>query len=251
MLRSKLIDRLIAEAEKNDGPVQDVRVGVSWTAVHGRYCGLAKTYGIPVRHGNYTRDMGRLTARTTLELAEYARSWNLVEASIGCAAIASMIGPPRQSVDINARDFILEKGAGASVVMVGAFPFVNKLRQVARELYVLELDPWQLDPGQGILPESAADYCIPDCDLLVITGSALINKSLERLLALARRSRAFTVILGPSTIMSEVLFDYGADMLAGAFVTDPAAILTKLSQSGGMLESSVCPGEISFKVVRK
>ncbi len=251
MRRSRLIDDLMAAVAGNSEPVRDVRVGVSWTAVHGRHCGLAKTYGIPVKHGNYTRNMGHIIGMKTLDLAEYAQSWNLVEASIGCAAILAMTPPPSDDADINAREIILERGAGARVVMVGAFPFADALRSVARELYVLELDQGQLDPGLRVLPESAADYVIPDCDLLVVTGSTLINKSLERFLALARQTKAYTIILGPSTVMSDVLFDYGAHMLAGVVVTDPAAIMTKLSQSGGMLESKVCPGEIAFKVMRK
>ena len=251
MLRSKLIDDLIAAAAGNTEPVKDVRVGVSWTAVHGRYCGLAKTYGVPVRHGNYTRNMGNLIGMDTAELAGYAQSWNLVEASIGCAAIASMVAPPAGSLDINAQEIILEKGTGARVVLVGAFPFIKKLRAVASEVHVLELDPALQDAGEGILPDSAAEYLIPDCGLLVITGSTIVNKSLERLLALARQSRAYTVILGPSTVMSEVLFDYGADMIAGAVVLNPEAVMSKLSQSGGMLDTRVCPGEIAFKVMQK
>ena len=110
----------------------------------------------------------------------------------------------------------------------------------AKKAYILELDPYQLNPNEGILPDSAAEYVIPDCDVLVITGSTLINKSMERLLTLARNSKAYTIILGPSTIMSEILFDYGADMIAGAFVTNPEAIIKKLSQSGGMLNNRVC-----------
>lgn len=103
MLRSRLIDDLIAVARANDGPVKDVRVGVSWTAVHGRCCGLAKTYGIPVKHNNYTRNMGNLTQMTTLELAKYAQSWNLVEASIGVAAIMSMVPPKATDREVNAQ----------------------------------------------------------------------------------------------------------------------------------------------------
>lgn len=251
MTKSGLIKDLITVAAKNSANVKDARVGVSWTAVHGKYCGLAKTYGIPVKHNNYTRNMGNLSSMTTLELAEYAQSWNLVEASLGCAAISSMIAPPADSTEINAHNIIMEKGAGAKIVIVGAFPFTNQLMSIAKEACILELDPFQLDPIHGILPDSAAEYVIPDCDLFIITGSTLINKSMERLLALARNSHAYTIILGPSTIMSEVLFDYGAHMLAGAFVTNPEAVIGKLTHSGGMLNSKVCAGEISFKVMQR
>jgi uncharacterized protein (DUF4213/DUF364 family) len=247
----KLIDDLISSVKENDAPVKNVTLGVSWTAVNAKYCGLAKTYGIPVKHGNYVTDMGNLTNKTSLELAAYAKSWNLTEASIGVAAINSMVAPQKESFDLNADKFILGKGKGKNVVMVGAFPFMDALKAVAKEMVVLELDPYQLNAKEGILPDSAAEYVIPDCDLLIITGSTLINKSMERLLSLARNSNAYTVILGPSTVMSEVLFDYGADMIAGAEVVNSDAIIRKISQSGGMINSKVCPGEIIFKVMQK
>jgi uncharacterized protein (DUF4213/DUF364 family) len=246
-----LIDDLISSVKENKAPVKNVTLGVSWTAVNAKYCGLAKTYGIPVKHGNYVTDMGNLTSKTSLELASYAKSWNLTEASIGVAAINSMVSPKKDYLDLNADKFILEKGNGQNVVMIGAFPFMDALKKVAARMVVLELDPYQLNARDGILSDSAAEYVIPDCDLLIITGSTLINKSMERLLALARNSRAYTVILGPSTVMSEVLFDYGADMIAGAEVVIPDAIIRKISQSGGMINSKVCPGEIIFKVMQK
>ncbi len=123
----KLVDDLISSVKDNNAPVQSVTLGVSWTAVNAKYCGLAKTYGIPVKHGNYVKDMGNLTQKSTLELAEYAKSWNLTEASIGVAAINSMIAPKKDLVDLNADKFILQKGKDKKVVMVGGFPFMNSL----------------------------------------------------------------------------------------------------------------------------
>lgn len=245
-----LINDIIAAVSNNSAPVNDVRVGVSWTGVLGKYCGLSKTYGIPVAHGNYTRDMGHLTEKTTLELAEYVKSWNLVEASIGLAAINAMIGT-KEAEDINARNIVLRNGEGKRVVVCGAFPFTPELKKIASQLWVLELDQSKLDPLQGIITDTAAETVIPECELLVVTGSTLINKSLERLLELARNARAFTIVLGPSTPMCEVLFDYGADIIAGAEVVRPEPVLLKLSQSGGMLNTRTCPGEIVFKVMKR
>lgn len=244
----KLIDDLIAYASCNDAPVRDVRVGVSWTGVWSKYCGLAKTYGIPVAHGNYTRDMGHLTQKTALDLAEYSRSWNLVEASIGVAAINSMIKATR-SVNLNARDIIMKKARGKKVAVSGSFPFTPELQKIAGETWVFELDQSRLDPANHIITETAAEHIIPESEVVIITGSTLINKSAERLLELARLAGAYTVVLGPSTPMSEVWFDYGVDLVAGAEVIQPEAVLAKLSQSGGMLDSRVCPGEIVFKAM--
>lgn len=245
-----IIDDLISAGRSNGAPAKDVRVGVSWTGVWGKYCGLSKTYGIPFVHGNYTREMGHLTEKTTLELAEYAKSWNLIEASIGVAAISSMF-KAEGAVDMNAQDIILRKGEGKRVAMVGAFPFTPELKKLAKQLWVLELDPNLLNPAQGVITSTAAEFIIPESDLVVITGSALINKSMDRLLELARLAKAYTVILGPSTPLSPVLFDYGADLIGGAEVLQPEAVLRKLSQSGGMLDTKSCPGEISMKILEK
>jgi len=250
MLRSKLIDDLIAAHSQNSMAATSVKVGYSWTLVNGKYCGIAKTYGIPSQRKAFARDMGKLIGKETAELAEYAQSWDLVEASIGCAAINSMVEPEMDGVEANGDGIIFKKGAGTRVVVVGAFPFIDKLRSIARELYVLELNQSLLDFKRGIVPETAADFVIPDCDLLVITRSAIVNKSMERLLSLARKGKAYTIILGPSTIFSRVMFDYGADMLAGSVVLKPEAVMNKLSQTGGiMLANAIKNGEIMFKVI--
>lgn len=248
MKEMKLIDDLIMANSENDAPVKDVRVGVSWTGVHGKYGGVSKTYGIPVIHGNYTRDMGNLTEKNTLELAEYSRSWNLVEASIGTAAINSMI-KPKGGKNINALDLVLEEGKNKKISMVGKFPKIDEIKSVAKELWVLESDPTLLNPKEGIITESAAEYVFPGSDIIVITGSTIINKALGRYLELARHEDAYIIILGPSTPMSNILFDYGADMLAGVEIVDPEAILRKISQSGGMINTKVCKGEIEFRVL--
>ncbi len=245
----KLIDDLIAYASPNNTRVLDVRVGVSWTGVWSKHCGLAKTYGIPVAHGNYTRDMGHLTEKTALELAEYSYSWNLVEASIGVAAINS-ITKAKRSVNINAPDLILYKARGKKVAVSGSFPFnPNCINLPEKCGFSNSTSPSSIPPTVS-LPKQP-----PSILFRLRSGyhhrSTLINKSAERLLELAQIARAYTVVLGPSTPLSEVWFDYGVDLVAGAEVIQPEAVLLKLSQSGGMLDTRVCPGEIVFKAMQR
>ena len=49
-------------------------------------------------------------------------------------------------------------------------------------MWTLELDPALLNPAQGTIITTAAQSIIPECEMVIITGSALINKSLEYLL---------------------------------------------------------------------
>ena len=244
----KLLNDLISAVESENTLAGDVRAGVSWTGVSGRYGGVCKTYGIPVTHGNYTQDLGNLSEKTTLELAEYARSWNLVEASIGVAALNSMV-KVRGKKGVNALDLILEMGENKNITMVGKFPRIEEIKAAAKELWVLEMNPNLLDPKNGIISESALEYTIPDSDIVILTGSTLINKTMERILELCKLTDAYTIVMGPSTTMCDVLFDYGASMLAGVEIIKPDKVLNIISQSGGMINSKICRDEIVFKVM--
>jgi uncharacterized protein (DUF4213/DUF364 family) len=250
MNEMKLIDDLISATSENSVLAKDVRVGVSWTAVLGKYCGLAKTYGIHIQHSAYTRDLGRLTEKTTVQLAEYLKSWDMVEAGIGLASINSMI-LPKGKVGVNALDVIAEMGKDKRVTFIGKFPHIEQIHSSAKELFILELDESLVDSSSGVLPATAAEYVIPESDIVAITGSALINKSMEHILKLCTASNAYTIVLGPSTPMCDVLFDYGADMLAGVEVVNPDSLLKKISQSGGMLNPKIFREEIVFRLMER
>ena len=88
-----ILDDLLASLPDDDAPVRNVLVGVHWTVVCGRHCGMASTITGEKPHGHeQVQDVGRLHLRSARKLAEYARSDNLLEASIGVAAISV---PPR------------------------------------------------------------------------------------------------------------------------------------------------------------
>jgi uncharacterized protein (DUF4213/DUF364 family) len=70
---------------------------------------------------------------------------------------------------------------------------------------------------------------IPQADVVALTGTALINHTLEPLLALCRPD-ALVVVLGPSTPLSPVIFSRGASVLSGTRVVDEAAVQRTVSQ---------------------
>lgn len=220
-----LIDELLASLGE-DAPVRSVLVGAHWTVVCSRHCGMASTIlgELPHGHGK-VRDAGHLHRKSALELAEYARSENPLEASLGVAAINSMLEvDERQARVLNASDVLADRGRGKNIALVGHFPFIPKLRQAAGQLWVLEQRP-----AEGEYPAEAAGDLIPQADVVALTGSALINHTLGELLALCSPD-ALVVVLGPSTPLSPVLFSHGASILSGTRVTDEAAVLRTVAQ---------------------
>ncbi|RLG52298.1 MAG: hypothetical protein DRN99_07725 [Thermoproteota archaeon] len=168
---------------------------------------------------------GGLWRKSAFELVDLARSWNLSEASIGTAAINAFAAPLEYEV-INVSRRIAELSKECrKVVFVGYF---KPLLKYVESPIVLEKRPMP-----GVLPDEAYEEVLSSCDLAVISGSAFVNKSLERLL---KASAGYTIVVGPTTPLTEVLFGYGADELAGAVVIDPGKALHIVMEGGGRHE---------------
>ncbi|HON81686.1 MAG TPA: DUF364 domain-containing protein [Methanoregulaceae archaeon] len=211
-----------------DAPVRNVIVGAHWTMVCSRYCGLASTIAPSSPHMHHdapVRNAGRLHKKSARELASYALSDNLLEAGIGIAAINSLLPiDEKNAVDINASQILAERGRGKSVALVGHFPFIPQLRKSVSTLWVIEQKPFGDD-----YPAHSAPDLIPKADVVALTGSALINHTLDDLLALCRAD-ALVMVLGPSTPLSPVLFEYGAGIIAGSRVVDERCVMQFVSQ---------------------
>lgn len=215
----KLVDDLLESVAHLDCPVRRVCLGLHWTVVESRYAGMAHTFRSD--HKVEVESSGNLVGRSALGLAARLRSWEPLEASLGLAALNSLIDP--SGSPLNVFEHILSIAQGRTITVVGRFPWNDQIAQVAAQTYFLEIDP---QPGE--LPSYACEEVIPASDLVVITATALINKTLPRLLELA--GHAVSIVLGPSTPMNDVLFRHGADVVAGVRVTNPDALISSLMQ---------------------
>jgi uncharacterized protein (DUF4213/DUF364 family) len=177
-------------------------------------------------HGHVrVRDAGHLHRKSACELAEYALSDNPLEVSIGIAAVNSLLDVDEsQSVEINALDVLAERGRGKTVALVGHFPFIPKLRSAVEQLWVIEQRP-----ADGEYSAEAGVDLIPQADVVAVTGSAIINHTLDGWLKLCK-PEVPVMVLGPSTPFSPVLYDFGVTFLAGTQVIDEAAVLRTVGQ---------------------
>lgn len=158
-------------------------------------------------------------------IAALARSWNMIEAGIGVAAlnayyntpeIASKIGTRFSEGDERLNDpYIAYRNyaKGKSVACIGSdTSIVDSLLKDVAEVTVF-------DEQFGSYPVAAADYLLPDQDLVYLPCYYETTKELPRFLSLCMKSVA--VVCGPSVTMSPILFDFGAFDLSGLIITDP------------------------------
>lgn len=224
-----IISDLLSTLPRDPIPVQNVVIGVHWTLVTSRFSGLGSTLVNSGPHGSgRMRDVGNLLNKNAQELASWLESDNLLEASVGMAALNSIIEvPEKQLQPVNAAEVIEREARGKNLAVIGHFPFLERLKGVVRNLWVMEQNPYGDD-----LPEEAAQEYVPGADVVAITGTAFINHTIENLLPLCRQD-ALVMILGPSTPLHPMLFDRGISYLSGSRVVDPSAAQLTIQQGAG------------------
>ena len=210
-----------------DAVVKDIRQGIFHTGVLTRNCGLAATLPRDAlqQKPSMIKEPGFLLDKDIRELTQLACSQSILEAAIGMAAINSLLEIDEDScIELNAAELIKEKGKDKKVAIVGHFPFIPKVREISKEVWVIEKNPKEDD-----LHETEADTLIPQADVVAITGTALTNHTLDHLLGLCCPG-AYVILLGDTAPLAPVLFDHGVDAISGTKVVNPELALRCVSQ---------------------
>ncbi len=215
--------------------VVDCMVGLHWTLVRSEQgTGAAMTLK-GGREGSPYVDIVGMPLR---QLAASIKSWNMVEASLGQAAVNSALNHPTNVSVLSGKPFERSADAeeangfarflpvmeGKNVAVIGHFPNINSLKDHCR-LSILERTPQADD-----YPDPACEYILPQQDLVFITGTALINKTMPRLLALSEKAQV--ILVGPSVPITPVLFEYGVDTIASTVLLDEE-LVWKVAKQGG------------------
>lgn len=222
----QIYDDLIDEIPE-ELTVLECMLGASWTLVKTEEgLGVAKT----IRGGKKGAQLDSIAGMPLKELAKYSKSWNLLEASMGQAAINAAFNTPLhifkttgQKVDLsqdpeknNAFKLLEPEIIGKKVAVIGHFPGIEELRKLC-DLSILEREP-----QAGDYPDSACEYLLPEQDFVFITGTAFTNKTMPRLLELSQNAKV--ILVGPSVPISNSLFRYGVDLIAGFVVLEQQPI---------------------------
>ena len=198
--------------------------GIAWTAAvlsDGR-CGVAmhtEGTGVP-------RMFGTLEGMPLDEAGQAVLSWNLEEASEAFAAVNAYYNTPdcRYSApDVKTLDGISVAGKTIGMIghMLGRSNITSELLAPAKAIYIMDRED-----KRGAYPDSACEFFLPACDLVIITGSAAINKTLPRLLELCHGAKI--VLAGPSVSCCPSLLDLGIARLNGRLITQPDAMLAAI-----------------------
>ncbi len=223
----RIYDELLASVPEGE-TVKAVRRGNFWLLLEssGGGCGLAQNIT-----GDESWPLDDCLGRPLKEVAGRIKSWDFNQAAVGLAAVNAAHNRPEVAAAARAGDAFdsfLSGMAGKKVAVIGRFPWLEKMAPRCRSLIVLERNP-----GPGDLPDTAAEYVLPEQDVVFITATTLINKTLPRLLDLGRGARV--ALVGPSTPMTPLMFRHGLSALSGLVVTEPATVAGVIAESGSCI----------------
>ncbi|HHX67919.1 MAG: DUF364 domain-containing protein [Miniphocaeibacter sp.] len=207
--------------------IKDYFIGRHWSWIKtNENIGLGMTINIDSMAYSFTKS---LIGKELKDVAKLTKSWNFRESSLGLAAINAYYNTfskaEENKVDFSnkdAFDVYREIVVGKKVSVIGHFPFLEKQIKDICDLYIIERNP-----RKGDYPDSACEYLLPKSDYIFITSSTIVNKTFPRLLELSKDKK--TIMVGPSTPITPILFKYGVSDLSGFIVKNKQGVIDTIN----------------------
>jgi uncharacterized protein (DUF4213/DUF364 family) len=221
--------------DKGEARVQEVRVGLRYTAVfleNGR-AGVAFTFSEGMtREWPILEGLHPLEGRYASELLALLQSRNNIEMAVGLATANALANVPADGLLYGDALEYLHITSKDRVGMVGYFsPVVPKLRNLTSHVTIFEQDR---ERGEGCYPEEDAYRLLPKCEVAMITSTAILNHTIDKLLDSARSCREVALMGATTPLLPQVFYGTPVTLLSGVIVSRPDKILRIVSEGGGI-----------------
>lgn len=238
--------------------VKQVVLGLGYTGVKlsDGHAGLCYTFQDEIAqaagHCQISDLAGTMAGTSAVTLAEKAKSWDISESVIGVATLNAL---SQILIEKNPDNYIIQNGdvinyikitKKDTVAMVGYMqPLVPPIEARAKKLYVIERTPTRRE--EGVLPDTASDEILPKADVILITGTAIANGTIDHLLRLSAKAEQVAIIGASAGIVPEVLFDRGVTLVGGVKILDVDRMMQVVSEGGGTPALKSAVEFITFK----
>jgi len=222
--------------------IADIRIGLGYTGVqlNDGNAGVCHTPSGKLVCCQKIERAGTISGSAALEIAELANSWKMYEAMIGIATInaLSQIILRREgerylfaeNCDIIDQIRIDKED---TVALVGYIrPFVSRIKSAAKNLYILERD-LPIVEEEGV-PDTACEEIIPKADVVIVTGTSIINGTIDRILELSENAREVAIAGPTASMIPDPLFSRGATITGGIKIINVQRLLQIISEGGGV-----------------
>jgi uncharacterized protein (DUF4213/DUF364 family) len=238
ILKKKLSDKDLPK-------IKDVIIGRKYLAVllEG-YLGTGYAPRRPTPTCTVFNKAGKLQQEPTVQLAEYVSSEDVLERAIGVACLNALtqflIDEYKEEYYYYTNYDVLKYipvSKDSVVGMVGRIgPFINFLNNNSRELIIIDDNP-AIPKGKTELGYtiSRSIESLEEVDILVMTGSTVIEHSLEGPLNAAKNAN-FKIVVGPTASwIPDKAFELGLNGVCGMKFKEPEKAFRTIMQGGGTI----------------
>jgi len=240
----KTLKVLIDKVKEKDIPeTKEVLIGKKFMAVLlDGYLGTGYAPREDTPTCNVFNGAGILHNKNAIELAEFVSSDDVFERAVGVAAINAL---SQYVIDENKENYnfysnldilkLLPLTPESKVGMVGVIgPFIQYLTKNSKEFVIVDDNP---AIPEGKTPQgyviSRDIKSIAHTDIVLMTGSTIIEHSLEGPIN-AVKNATFKVVIGPTASwIPEIAFDLGINAACGMRFKEPLKAFRTIMQGGG------------------
>ena len=241
-----LIEKVFQSAESllRDRVVTDAVLGLSLTAVELDGTDIGLSYVLRERLPSGCSIFGfaqHIIGKPALEAARLVlEGRDDAQRGVGMAVITAAtrkLNLPDQPA--TPTPFDLQVRPADKVGMIGYIPpVVDQLARLKAHVYIFDkgLTENGGDGASQVVHMSQQAEILPMCDLMIITGTTLINSSIDHLLELCRNAREIVLVGASTPMFTEAFKGTGVTALAGSWWDSAykAELFKILSLSGGI-----------------
>lgn len=201
---------------------------------------------------------GNLGGNPVLEILKYAMDPNVLKSAIGAATLNALTqwiieseekGEYQVIKDKDGFD-LLEIQPHETVSLIGAFgPYIRRLKTMGNPFFIIEktAQTLKLDEMKYFKPESEMRNALEKSGVVIITGTAIVNHTIDPILSLITNGKR-TAIIGPTASMIPyAFFQRGVDIMAGVRILNSESMMKILKQGGSAYHLlKECSEKIAF-----
>lgn len=201
---------------------------------------------------------GNLEGKPISEILNYSLDANVLKSAIGVAILNGLSqwiiesGNEREFEVVKDRDGfdLLDIQSHETVSLVGAFtPYIKRLKAMGNPFYIIEKNRQTLRPDEmkHFKPESEMNSAIEKSQVVIITGTAIVNHTIDAVLSWITNGKR-TAIIGPTAgLIPDAFFKRGINVMAGVRILNPDLMLKILKQGGSAYHLlKECSEKIAF-----
>lgn len=199
-----------------------------------------------------------LEGKPVSEILNYALDPNVLKSAIGIStinALTQLIIESKKRDDykiIKDEDGfdLLKIQPHETVSLIGAFgPYIRRLKMMGNPFFIIEKRPQALRPDEikYFKPETEMFQAFKNSDVAIITGTAIVNHTIDNILSLLKNGIR-TAIIGPTaSLLPDAFFKRGISIMAGVKITDADRMIKILKQGGSAYQLlKECSEKIAF-----